>query len=168
MAFPVWGIGNKCRTRYLTVIWRASKKKIFIGSRNQQHITKGFRESENKFAMLKKFIRSKISQSTVSFSSFQLWSSLETGHCVCLEVVSTFPPLVLVKKRNTAKGKEAFQGKFVVIIERIRSLIFIGKTSRISASSFSSSIVICFKIFKHRLGFSSSVRLQFLHQLRSH
>ena len=77
-----------------------------------------------------------------------------------------FPPLVLLK--NTAKGKEAFQGKFVVIVERIRLLIFIGKTSRISAILFSSSIVICVKIFKHRLEFSFSVRLQFLYQLRSH
>ena len=35
---------------------------------------------------------------------------------VFLEVVSIFPSLVLVKK-NTAKGKVAFQGKFVVIVE---------------------------------------------------
>ena len=72
-----------------------------------------------------------------------------TGHCVFLEVVSIFPPLVLVKKKkNTAKGKEAFQGKFVVIVED--SLVnFFGKTSRFSASSFSSSRVICVKIFKH-------------------
>ena len=73
---------------------------------------------------------------------------METGHCVFLEVVSIFPPLVLVKKKNTAKGKEAFQGKFVVIVED--SLVnFSGKTSRISARSFSSSRVICVKIFKH-------------------
>ena len=43
------------------------------------------------------------------------WSIYETGH-FCLEVVSIFPPFVLVKK-NTAKGKEAFQSKFVVIVE---------------------------------------------------
>ena len=56
--------------------------------------------------------------------------------------------MVLVKKKNTAKGKEAFQGKFVVIVED--SLVnFSGKTSRISARSFSSSRVICVKIFKH-------------------
>ena len=42
---------------------------------------------------------------------------LETGHCVCLEVVSIFLPFVLVKKKNTGKGKEAFQSKFVVIVE---------------------------------------------------
>ena len=53
-----------------------------------------------------------------------------------VQVVSIFPPLVLLK--NTAKGKEAFQGKFVVIVERIRLLILIGKTSRISAILFSS------------------------------
>ena len=45
----------------------------------------------------------------------QRWSILETGHCVCLEVVSIFLPFVLVKKKNTGKGKEAFQSKFVVI-----------------------------------------------------
>ena len=31
--------------------------------------------------------------------------------------LSIFPPFVLVKKKNTAKGKEAFQGKFIVIVE---------------------------------------------------
>ena len=36
------------------------KKKVFIGARKQQHMTKAFRESKNKFAMLKKFIRSKL------------------------------------------------------------------------------------------------------------
>ena len=60
-------------------------------------------------------------KSAVSFSFLMWrWSILETGHCVFLEVVSIFPPLVLVKKKkkkNTAKGKEAFQGKFVVIVE---------------------------------------------------
>ena len=37
-------------------------------------------------------------KSTESFSSFQLWNILETG-------------------KKTAKGKEAFEGKFVVIVE---------------------------------------------------
>ena len=32
---PVWGTGNKCRTRDLTVIWQVSKKKVFIGARKQ-------------------------------------------------------------------------------------------------------------------------------------
>ena len=32
---PVWGTGNKCRTHDLTVIWQASKKKVFIGARKQ-------------------------------------------------------------------------------------------------------------------------------------
>ena len=36
------------------------KKKVFIGARKQYHITKAFRESKNKFTMLKKFIRSKL------------------------------------------------------------------------------------------------------------
>ena len=51
---------------------------------------------------------------------------LETGHCVCLEVVSIFPPLVLAKK-NTTKGEEAFQGKFVVIVQGFTRNFF-GKT----------------------------------------
>ena len=74
---------------------------------------------------------------------------METGHLVFLEVVSIFPPLVLVKKHCKRRaGKEAFQGKFVVMVED--SLVnFSGKTSRISASLFSSSSVICVKIFKH-------------------
>ena len=45
---------------------------------------------------------------------------MESGHCVCLKVVSIFPPFVVVKKKkkkNTAKGKEAFQGEFVVTFE---------------------------------------------------
>ena len=44
------------------------------------------------------------------------WSIFKTGRCVCLEVVSIFSPFVFVKK-YTAKGKEAFQGRFVVIVE---------------------------------------------------
>ena len=36
------------------------KKKVFIGARKQQHITKAFRGSKNKFAMLKKFIWSEL------------------------------------------------------------------------------------------------------------
>ena len=32
---PVWGTGNKFRTHDLTVIWQASKKKVFIGARKQ-------------------------------------------------------------------------------------------------------------------------------------
>ena len=55
-----------------------------------------------------------------------------------------------------SKGKKAFEGKFV----RTCSLIVFGKTS-LSASSFSSSIVICVKIFNQWLEFSSSVRLRF-------
>ena len=36
------------------------KKESFIGLRKQQLITKGFRESENKCGILKKFTRSKL------------------------------------------------------------------------------------------------------------
>ena len=46
------------------------------------------------------------------------------GHCVCLEVVSIFPPFVLVKKITT-KGKEAFQGNFVVIVEGFARKLFL-------------------------------------------
>ena len=56
----------------------------------------------------------------------QRWSVLETGHCVCLEVFSIFRPFVLVKN-NTAKGKEAFQGKFVVIVVRFARKLFLGQ-----------------------------------------
>ena len=54
----------------------------------------------------------------------QRQSVLETGHCVCLEVFSIFSPFVLVKK-NTAKGKEAFQGKFVVIVVGFARKLFL-------------------------------------------
>ena len=37
---------------------------------------------------------------------------MKTGHCVFLEVVSVFLPLVLVKKKNTEKGKEVFKACF--------------------------------------------------------
>ena len=36
------------------------KKQSLFGARKQYHVTKAFRESKNKFAMLKKFIRSKL------------------------------------------------------------------------------------------------------------
>ena len=40
----------------------------------------------------------------------QRWSILETGHCVCLEVVSIFLPFVLVKKKKTLeKAKKLFK-----------------------------------------------------------
>ena len=67
---------------------------------------KGFRRKWKQIRHVKKvyFVKTK---SPVSFRSLmQRWSILEAGHCVFLEVVSIFPPLVLVKK-NTAKGKEA-------------------------------------------------------------
>ena len=40
--FFLFGAGNKCKTHDLTVIWQASKKKVFIGARKQWHITKAF------------------------------------------------------------------------------------------------------------------------------
>ena len=105
---PVWGTRNKCRTHDLTVIRQASKKKVFIGARKQWHIKKAFRESKNdKFAILKKVYSVK-TKSTVS----QLFN-------VTLEYIGN---RILCLSRNrfhlsTAKGKETFQGKFVVIVE---------------------------------------------------
>ena len=37
-----------------------------------------------------------------------------------------FPPFVLVKN-NTAKGKETFQGKFIVIVEGFARKLFLGQ-----------------------------------------
>ena len=84
------------------------KKDSFIGSRKQQHITMGFQESVNKVHHVKKGYSVK-TKSTVSFISFQLWSTLETGHCVCLEVFSILPPFVLVKKKTLRKAKKLFK-----------------------------------------------------------
>ena len=52
------------------------------------------------------------------------------------------------KKKTLQKAKKLFKVS-LLSLSKIRSLIFFGKTSRISASSFSSSSVICVKIFKH-------------------
>ena len=85
---------------------------------------------------------------------------METGHCVFLEVVSIFPPLVLVQK-TLKKAKKLFKVSLLSLSKD--SLVnFSGKSSRISASSFSSSSVTCVKIF-----FEGKVKIQFLYQLRS-
>ena len=52
------------------------------------------------------------------------------------------------KKKTLQKAKKLFKVS-LLSLSKIRSLIFFGKTSRISASSFPSSSVICVKIFKH-------------------
>ena len=73
---------------------------------------------------------------------------METGHCVFREVVFIFPPLVLVNKKKMQRQRSFF--KVSLLSSSKDSLVnFLGKTSRISASSFSSSSVICVKIFKH-------------------
>ena len=73
---------------------------------------------------------------------------METGHCVFLEVVSIFPPLVLVKIKTLQKAKKLFKISLLSLSKD--SLVnFFGKTSRISAGSFSSSSGIHVKIFKH-------------------
>ena len=91
---------------------------------------------------------------------------METGHCVFLEVISIFPPLVLVKK-TLKKAKKLFKVSLLSLLKD--SLVnFSGRTSRISASSFSSSSVICVKIFKHGPYFlRRKVTIQFLYQLGS-
>ena len=80
--------------------------------------------------MLKKFIRSKLRALKVLalFSSGVFWEP-DT-----VSVSKSFPSFLRcsfsVKKKNTAKGKEAFQGKFVVIVEGFARQFFLGKTSR--------------------------------------
>ena len=53
------------------------------------------------------------------------WSILETGHRLSRSRfrLSSVCPC----KQNTAKGKEAFQGKFVVIVEGFARLLFLVK-----------------------------------------
>ena len=86
---PVWGTGNKRQdARFDNHLTGVKKESFYWRTKTIAH-TKTFRESKNKFASVK-------TMSTVSFSSLmQRWSILETGHCVCLEVVSIFPPFVL-------------------------------------------------------------------------
>ena len=48
----------------------------------------------------------------------QRWSILETGHCVCLEVVSIFLPFVLVKKKKTLeKAKKLFKVSLLSLLK---------------------------------------------------
>ena len=44
------------------------------------------------------------------------WSILETGQCLSRSRLH-LSSVCLCKKKNTAKGKKASQGKFVVIVE---------------------------------------------------
>ena len=58
---------------------------------------------------------------------------LETGHCVgTVSFSKSFPSFFRwsLQKKNTAKGKEAFQGKVVVLDSLVN---FLGKTFPISA-----------------------------------
>ena len=86
------------------------KESFYRLTKTIAHI-KGFPRKWKQIRRLKKFIWSKLRALWVLAGVF--W---KPG--IFLEVVSIFPPLVLVKKKNTAKGKEAFQGKFVVIVEQ--------------------------------------------------
>ena len=85
------------------------------------------------------------------------------NRALCLfEVVSIFPLLVLVKKKTLQKAKKLFKVSLLLLSKDSLVNCF-GKTSRISASSFSSSSVICVNIFCH-----GKDTIQFLHHLRSH
>ena len=68
-------------------------------------MTKAFRESGNKCAILKKVYSVK-TKTTVSFSSrMKGWSILEAGQCVCLKSLPSFLRWSLLK--NTADIKKA-------------------------------------------------------------
>ena len=60
MAFSCLGDRKQVQDARFDCHLTGVQKKVLIGARKQQHITKAFRESKNKFAMLKKFIRSKL------------------------------------------------------------------------------------------------------------
>ena len=111
------------------------KKKVFCWlTKTLYHMTKAFRESGNKFAMLKKVYSVK-TKTTVSFSSrTKGWSILEAGRCVCFEVASIFPSMVSVKKH--CGYQKSLSRSVFCHCRRIRSLIFFGKTSRIASSPF--------------------------------
>ena len=113
---------------------------------------KGFPRKWKQICLVEKVYLVK-TKSAVSFSFLMWrWSILETGHCVFLEVVSIFPPLVLVKKKKKKKTPQKAKKLFKVSLLSLSkdSLVnFFGKTSRISARSFPSSSVICVRIFKH-------------------
>ena len=65
--------------------------------------------------------------SAVSFSSLmQRWSILETGHCVCLEVVSHLSSVSPCKKKKLQKAKKLFKVS-LFSLSKIRLLIFLGK-----------------------------------------
>ena len=113
------------------------KKKVFCWlTKTLYHMTKAFRESGNKCAMLKKVYSVK-TKSTVSFSSrMKGWSILEEVQCVCFEVASIFPSMASVKKH--CGYQKSLSRSVCCHCRRIRSLIFLGKTSRIASSPFSS------------------------------
>ena len=113
------------------------KKKVFCWlTKTLYHMTKAFRESGNKCAMLKKVYSVK-TKTTVSFSSrMKGWGILEEVQCVCFEVASIFPSMVSVKKHYGYQ--KSFARSVCCHCRRIRSLIFFGKTSRIASSPFSS------------------------------
>ena len=79
--------------------------------------------------MLKKYIRSKLRALYVLalFSSGVFWEP-DT-----VSVSKSFPSFLRCSfsaKKNTAKGKEAFQGKFGAFFEGFARQFFFGKTSR--------------------------------------
>ena len=112
---PVWGTGNKVQNARFDTHLTGVQKKSFYWLTKTITYNKGFpRKWKQIFAMLK---TSKLRALWVLALNVTLEYFGNRTLClyfVCLEVVSIFPPLVLVKK-NTAKGKEAFQGKFFVL-----------------------------------------------------
>ena len=92
---------------------------------------------------------------------------METRQCVFLEVISIFPPLVLVKKKTLKKAKKLF--KVSLLSSSKDSLVnFLGKPleflsvhSRLQARS-----TLKFSNTDH-IFFEGKVTIQFLYQLRS-
>ena len=95
--------------------------------------------------MLKKFIRSKLRVLTVlALCSSRVFSKRDAVSVSKSFHLSSVGPF----KKTLQKAKELFRVSLLSLSKD--SLVnFLGKTSRISASSFSSSSVICVKIFKH-------------------
>ena len=94
-------------SRFDSLLTGVKKESFYWLTKTIAH-TKGFPRKWKQIRHVEKGYSVK-TKSTVSFSSFYLWSILETGHCVCLEVVSIFPPLVPVKKKTLQKAKKVFK-----------------------------------------------------------
>ena len=95
------------------------------------------------------------------------WSILETGHSVCLEVVSIFPPFVLVKK-HCKKAKKLFKVSFLSLSKDLLVNWFWENLSFCQLILvFNCDLRLNFQTLTKIL-FLGKVTIQFLHQLRSH